>query len=83
MATCRRSNECWRATRSAGRTRSASAGCREINSLGFSIAGALFVGTDPGRDDPEIEEAFGKVAAGILSVPINLLHTLRTGAEGT
>ena len=47
----------------------------EINSLGFSIAGALFVGTDPGRDDPEIEEAFGKVAAGILSVPINLPFT--------
>jgi cytochrome P450 len=47
----------------------------ELNSLGFSIAGALFVGSDPARDDSEIEEAFGKVAAGLLSVPVNLPFT--------
>ena len=43
-----------------------------INSLGFSIAGALFVGSDPMKDDPAIENAFAKVAAGLLSIPINL-----------
>ena len=47
----------------------------EINSLGFSIAGALFVGASSDRDDPEIEEAFGKVAAGLLSLPVNLPFT--------
>jgi len=47
----------------------------EINSLGFSIAGALFVGSDPARDDPVIEDAFGKVAAGLLSIPVNLPFT--------
>ncbi len=43
-----------------------------INSLGFSIAGALFVGSDPSEDDSEIETAFGKVATGLLSIPIDL-----------
>jgi cytochrome P450 len=46
-----------------------------INSLGFSIAGALFVGADPAQDDPAIEDAFGKVAAGLLSIPIPLPFT--------
>jgi cytochrome P450 len=46
-----------------------------LNSLGFSIAAALFVGADPTRDDPAIEDAFGKVAAGLLSPPINLPFT--------
>jgi cytochrome P450 len=46
-----------------------------INTLGFSIAGALFVGSDPTDDDPAIEDAFGKVAAGLLSIPIKLPFT--------
>jgi retinoid hydroxylase len=43
-----------------------------INSLGFSIAGALFIGSDPSSDDSDIENAFGDVATGLLSIPINL-----------
>src|ERR1700690_1227623 len=46
-----------------------------INSLGFTIAGGLFVGSDPMQDDPAIEDAFGKVAAGLLSIPIKLPFT--------
>jgi len=46
-----------------------------INSLGFSIAGALFVASDPTSDDPAIADAFGKVAAGLLSIPIKLPFT--------
>lgn len=46
-----------------------------INALGFSIAGALFIGSDPSSDDTEIEEAFGHVATGLLSVPIDLPFT--------
>jgi retinoid hydroxylase len=45
---------------------------RLINSLGFSIAGALFIGSDPSTDDSDIENAFGDVATGLLSIPINL-----------
>jgi cytochrome P450 len=46
-----------------------------INALGFSIAGALFIGSDPASDDSEIEDAFGKVATGLLSIPIDLPFT--------
>jgi retinoid hydroxylase len=46
-----------------------------LNSLGFCIAGALFVGSDPTRDDRAIEDAFGKVASGLLSLPIKLPFT--------
>lgn len=46
-----------------------------INALGFSIAGALFIGSDPSTDDSEIEDAFGKVATGLLSIPLNLPFT--------
>ena len=47
----------------------------EINSLGFTIAGALFVGSDPDSDDPAVAEAFGAVAAGLASIPVNLPFT--------
>ncbi|MBK6696687.1 MAG: cytochrome P450 [Myxococcales bacterium] len=47
----------------------------ELDALGFGVAGALFVGADPSKDDPTIAEAFGKTAAGLLSVPIPLPFT--------
>ena len=46
-----------------------------LHSLGFSIARALFVDADPTQDDPAIEQAFAKVAAGLLSIPVNLPFT--------
>jgi cytochrome P450 len=47
----------------------------ELNSMGFAIAAALFVGADPTRDDPEIERDFGAFADGLLSLPIRVPGT--------
>jgi len=47
----------------------------ELNSMGFAIAAALFVGADPTRDDPGIERDFGAFADGLLSLPIRVPGT--------
>ena len=47
----------------------------ELDALGFAVAGTLFVGKDPAEDDPSLGEAFNKIAAGLLSLPINLPFT--------
>ena len=47
----------------------------ELNSMGFAIAAALFVGADPSKDDPRIESDFGAFADGLLSLPIRLPGT--------
>ena len=47
----------------------------ELNSMGFAIAAALFVGADPTQDDPRIERDFGAFADGLLSLPIRLPGT--------
>jgi len=47
----------------------------ELNSMGFAIAAALFVGADPTRDDPQIERDFGAFADGLLSLPIRVPGT--------
>jgi cytochrome P450 len=47
----------------------------ELTSMGMSIASSLFIGADPAKDDPAIERAFDKFAAGILALPINLPGT--------
>src|SRR3954467_972642 len=47
----------------------------ELNSMGFAIAAALFVGQDPKRDDPRIEHDFAAFADGLLSLPIRLPGT--------
>ena len=52
----------------------------ELNTLGFAIAGALFVGADGQGGDRSIEIAFGRVAAGILSLPLKLPFTPFTRA---
>ena len=52
----------------------------ELHAFGFSVAGALFVGADPSRDDPAIENAFAQVADGLLSLPLRLPGTRFTRA---
>jgi cytochrome P450 len=52
----------------------------ELTSMGFAIADALFTGADPARDDPAIEQAFDRFAAGMLSLPIRLPGTAFTKA---
>ena len=56
----------------------------EINSLGFSIAGALFVGTSSETDDPADR---GGVRQGRRRPSLRAgepsFHTLRAGAQGT
>src|SRR3954469_19106527 len=47
----------------------------ELNSMGFAIAAALFVGADPSRDDLRIEHDFAAFADGLLSLPIRLPGT--------
>ena len=47
----------------------------ELNAMGFTIAGTLFVGTDPEATDSSIENAFGQFGAGLLSIPIALPGT--------
>ena len=47
----------------------------ELTSMGYAIAGALFVGSDPDVDDATIEEAFERAAAGLLAPPIRLPFT--------
>lgn len=47
----------------------------ELNSLGFAIAAALFIGADPRQPDPAVEQAFDRFAAGLLSLPVRLPFT--------
>ena len=47
----------------------------ELEALGFAVAGTLFAGKSAAQDDPSLGEAFNKVAAGLLSLPINLPFT--------
>jgi cytochrome P450 len=47
----------------------------ELTSMAMTVAGALFMGKDPDRDDPEIVEAFQTAFGGFLTVPINLPFT--------
>src|SRR5438067_2799871 len=52
----------------------------ELNAMGFAIAGSLFTGADAQADDPRIEAAFDRFAAGILSLPLRLPFTAFTRA---
>jgi cytochrome P450 len=52
----------------------------ELNAMGFAIAASLFTGADPQAGDPRIEIAFGRFAAGILSLPLRLPFTAFTRA---
>ncbi|HZX94772.1 MAG TPA: cytochrome P450 [Myxococcales bacterium] len=52
----------------------------ELTTMGFAIAGALFVGADGPDGDRSIEIAFDRVAAGILSLPLKLPFTPFTRA---
>src|SRR5205085_20390 len=47
----------------------------ELNTMGFSIAGSLFIGASPQAEDRSIEAAFDRFAAGILSLPVRLPFT--------
>src|SRR5205814_10094742 len=52
----------------------------ELNAMGFAIAGSLFTGADAQADDPRIEAAFDRFAAGLLSLPLRLPFTPFTRA---
>ncbi len=47
----------------------------ELSSLAMTVASALFVGADPDRDHPDLEEGFLSAFGGMLSIPINLPFT--------
>jgi cytochrome P450 len=47
----------------------------DITSMSMTIAGALFMGADPDKDDARIEEAFQTAFAGFLTIPIALPFT--------
>jgi cytochrome P450 len=47
----------------------------ELTSMGLAVAAALFLGSDPDRDHPEIEEPILRAFNGMLSLPIRLPFT--------
>lgn len=47
----------------------------ELTSLGLAVAGALFMGTDPDEDHPEMEKPILCAFNGMLNLPINLPFT--------
>ncbi len=47
----------------------------ELTSMSMTVAGALFTGADPDKDDARIEEAFQTAFDGFLTIPLKLPFT--------
>jgi cytochrome P450 len=47
----------------------------ELTAMAMTIAGALFIGADPDRDDARIAAAFDTAFGGMLALPVNLPFT--------
>ena len=47
----------------------------ELTAMAMSVAGSLFIGADPAKDDKTIADAFQTAFGGMLTLPINLPFT--------
>jgi cytochrome P450 len=47
----------------------------ELTAMAMSVAGSLFIGADPAKDDKTIADAFQTAFGGMLTLPVNLPFT--------